>query len=274
MKLTRGSLRWPDLQSLRPRGSFPYALVEGILIVLLAIQGARLVWAMVAPFGPIGNWTAGSAGGAPDDAGNLTRFDPFFRLSAQAGPAVVTSAPIKLFGVRVDQATGGGSAIIATPDGVQSSFGVGEAIMPGMILKAVMADHITVERNGTTEELYLDQSVAAPVAQPGTPPAPVASTQSNLVAPGADALKAGIGFAPRLENGAVTGFLVSPKGDGAAFRAMGLQPGDVLTQINGLGLRSLQDASDAISALSPNGAITLVVERAGTIVTLNARGAK
>src|SRR3546814_15406731 len=42
------------------------------------------------------------------------------------------------------------------------------------------------------------------------------------------ALKACIGFAPRTEDGRVTGLLVQPQGDGSVFRAAGLRPGDVV----------------------------------------------
>ena len=70
----------------------------------------------VAPVGPVGTWKAASGSGGGGDESLLSRFDPFFRGGATSGPAVVTSLAIKLFGVRVDQAMGRGSAIIATPD--------------------------------------------------------------------------------------------------------------------------------------------------------------
>jgi general secretion pathway protein C len=150
-----------------------FRLLEIIVLVFLAVQTARLFWITATPLGPIGEPRRGVQTMQPS-AG----FDPFFRLNAAAGPATVTSLPLKLFGVRVDEAMGGGSAIIEA-DGVQSSFGVGEDVLPGVKLKQVMFDSVLIDRNGASEQLFLDQSIAAPVARPAasvpaavpTPPA-------------------------------------------------------------------------------------------------------
>jgi general secretion pathway protein C len=244
----------------------PYQIVEFSLIALLAVQGARLIWAAVAPVGPVGAWKAAGGAGVSGDATLLTRFDPFFRLGGNTGPAVVTSLAVKLFGVRVDQAMGRGSAIIATPDGVQSSYAVGDEILPGVKLKAVTFEGVTIERGGVDEQIFLDQSVAAPVAQPGTAPAaPAAPPVAGA------ALASEIGFMPRTEKGLVTGFVVSPKGPGTAFRAAGLQEGDVLTAINGQGIRSGEDVTRAMAATPASGIIMLSVERGGKAITLSAK---
>ncbi len=244
----------------------PYQILEFSLIALLAVQGARLIWAAVAPVGPVGEWKAASATGVGGDESLLARFDPFFRGGAASGPAVVTSLAIKLFGVRVDQAMGRGSAIIATPDGVQSSYAVGDEIMPGVKLKAVTIEGVTIDRGGVDEQVFLDQSVAAPVAQTGPVPAPI------VAAPAAGtALASEIGFMPRTEKGQVTGFVVSPKGSGAAFRAAGLKEGDVLTAINGQGIRAAEDVTNAMAATPASGVAMLSVERGGKAITLSAK---
>ena len=155
-----------------------YSGLELALLSLVAIQCARLVWTMVTPVGPIGDWRATSSVpvAAPVDPASFAAFDPFFRLNGDAGPVQVTSLNIKLFGVREDKATGRGSAIISTPDGQQRSFAVGDEIVPGVMLTGVSFDSVTISRNGTAEQLFLDQSTPAPVA--GGAPA-----QQVLVAP-------------------------------------------------------------------------------------------
>ena len=244
----------------------PYQMLEFSLIALLAVQGARLVWAALAPVGPVGDWKASASAGAGGDETLLTRFDPFFRLGGATGPAVVTSLAVKLFGVRVDEAMGRGSAIIATPDGVQSSYAIGDEIMPGVKLKAVTFEGVTIERGGVDEQIFLDQSVAAPVAQPGATPAATAA------APVAGAaLASEIGFMPRTEKGQVTGFVVSPKGSGTAFRAAGLQEGDVLTAINGQTIRSADDVTRAMAGTPLSGMLMLSVERGGIAISLSTR---
>ena len=263
----------------------PQMLLEGALIGLLAWQCARLIWAVATPLGPVGNWKAALPTAAGDTA-LLSRFDPFFRLSPATGPATVTSLAIKLFGVRVDNATGRGSAIIAGPDGIQQSYAVGDEIAPGVRLKSVQFDGITIDRGGAAEQVFLDQSVAAPVAappMPGVPPAAIPSTPPvavppppQAVAPGAGAdraaaLAAGVSMAPRTEKGEVTGMTVSPRGDGAMFNTIGLKPGDVVTQINGTRIHSSGDIATALWQTPASGVATITVERGGNRVTLPAK---
>jgi general secretion pathway protein C len=83
--------------------------------------------------------------------------------------------------------------------------------------------------------------------------------------------RAGIAFAPRLESGAVTGFVVSPQGIGDVFRAVGFQPGDVVTSINGRRVQSVQEAGEAIGGVAAGSTLQLEVERGGKVTTLNMR---
>jgi general secretion pathway protein C len=151
-----------------------YSALELILLSLLAMQCARLVWTIVTPVDPIGDWKAASAlRPAAASPSLLGSFDPFFRLSGDNAPVVVTSLNLKLFGVREDRASGRGSAIISTPDGQQKSFAVGEEIVPGVTLVAVGSDSVTISRSGTQEQLFLDQSTpAGTTSSPATGTAP------------------------------------------------------------------------------------------------------
>ena len=144
MQLKLGA--WP-VPALRGRTKLPFATVAEVVLVL-AIAGASvaLLWALLRPLGPVGRWQAVRGTPVISDPSLLTRFDPFFRNAGAGGPSAVTSLPLKLFGIRLDQAMGRGSAIIATPEGVQSSYAVGDEIVPGVKLKSVAFDHITLER--------------------------------------------------------------------------------------------------------------------------------
>jgi general secretion pathway protein C len=256
--------RWSPRARPAPRAAL-YLVVEGLLIVGIAWAAAALFWTLVRPMGPVGRWSAGGKAVAAADPLILTRFDPFFRTSA-TGPTAVTSLPLKLFGTRLDQAMGRGSAIIATPDGLQSSYAVGDEIVPGVKLKSVAFDSVTIERGGVSEQLFLDQSVAA--SQPGTPGmAALGSPSPTTLTP--QSAGAGIAFTPRMEKGSVTGFVVAPKGTGEAFGASGLQQGDVVTQINGLTVKSADDATRAIGNLPLDGRISFTVDRGGKTVVVS-----
>jgi general secretion pathway protein C len=248
-----------------------YSAAEILLLVLLAVQSARLIWLLLAPLGPVGDWKASSALVAPASSSVLASFDPFFRLSA-GGTVVVTELNLKLHGVREDRATGRGSAIIALPDGRQLSFAVGEEVMPGVTLAAVGFDNVTISRNGTLEQIFLDQSTPATVAGgdtiiTSTPPVPGAPP---MPPPPPSSAGAAINFQPRIAGGGINGIIVSPGGDGGqAFRSAGFVAGDVIVSVNGRRISSLEQARAAIG--QAGGEVNVMVDRGGRAVALRVR---
>jgi general secretion pathway protein C len=249
-----------------------FTALELVLLALLAVQAARLVWALVTPVGPIGDWKPPSALAAAPATAALGDFDPFFRLTDTA-PAVVTGLNLQLFGVREDRATGRGSAIIALPDGTQRSFATGEEIMPGVTLAEVGFDSVTIDRAGTREQIFLDQSqpvpataetptgAAAPAVQPA-PPAPTTNAAPTAAVP--------LNFDPRVGESGVTGLIVTPGSDGGrAFRAAGLQPGDVIVSVNGQRVVSAEQAQSIIAQSGGNA--TVMVDRGGRAVPIRMR---
>lgn len=91
------------------------------------------------------------------DRALLSRVDPFFPSVARTDDSLpVTALPFSLHGVRADSATGRGSAIIATGDGQQMVYAVGDAVSDGVTLAAIAGDHVVLDRGGTREALWLD----------------------------------------------------------------------------------------------------------------------
>lgn len=268
--------RWLRGGKRAPRDVWPLLLV-GLLGALLVWQAVRLLWAIVTPVSPLGAWQPQTAviASPAERRARFASFDPFFRSQAQ-GPAnaTVTALGLTLHGVNINEATGGGSAIIAGEDGVQASYAVGEEVAPGVTLAGVAFDHVVLDRGGARESLFLDQSGDAPVAAPATPlPAPTpeigsapasGQTAGGEISP--SALRAGVGFAPRSEGGRVTGLVVQPQGDGNVFRAAGLRPGDVIRGINGRPIASAADAAALASQFTPGARISLEVERGAGVV--------
>ncbi|MDX3908855.1 MAG: type II secretion system protein N [Sphingobium sp.] len=261
-----------------PRAAVPrlngFAALEWLVLALLAVQIARLIWAVVTPVSSYGAWT-GRQAVIPSVAERLalfTRFDPFFRTpdAATGGSPVVTSLALTVYGIRVNEGSGLGSAIVATPDGIQNSFAVGDEILPGVKLKAVAFDHIVIERGGAEETVFLDQSQAAPVAASDAQPAsgPGQTVPQNIVPQSLTpaAIKSDIGFSPRTEGGRVTGLVLSPKGP--AFQSAGFQPGDIVAQINGRAITSLADLQALQSQIAPGARISMMVERGATTVPI------
>ena len=120
----------------------PGDVLIALALVFAAVQAARLTWTVVTPLAPIGDWkqTAVDIVPASERPALFGSFDPFFRSQQAASSSeVVTSLPLTLFGIRTNEASGGGSAIIAGADGVQNSWSVGETIMPGAVLHSTMS---------------------------------------------------------------------------------------------------------------------------------------
>ena len=252
--------------------SVPVAkLVIGILAILVSIQVARLFWVVVTPVGPLGNWKSVSVNVIPVSARTalFASFDPFFRNDAPAaGAANVTSLNLTLFGIRANESSGGGSAIMAGEDGVQNSYAVGEEVAPGVVLFAVAFDHVILSRGGVKESLYLDQSVPAETVGATGP----ASTSPNPQAPATNGamlnsatLQKSVSFVPRNEGGRVTGFVLQPRDDGTMLRLAGFQDGDVLVAVNG---RPVTSAADIASQIRPGTRLSVEVERGGSKVPI------
>lgn len=230
------------------------------------MQAARLFWAIVTPVGPVGKWRAPSVNVVPASAraALFSGFDPFFRNDQPASDtANVTSLSLTLFGIRANESSGGGSAIIAGEDGVQNSYAVGEEVAPGVVLDAVAFDHVILSRSGVKESLYLDQSVPAETVNPSSSPAPSApgAAATNDVGLNADTIQKSIGFAPRNEGGRVTGLVLQPRDDGTMMRIAGFQAGDIVVAING---RPVSSASDIAAQLKPGARLSVEIERGGS----------
>ncbi|PQM26757.1 type II secretion system protein C [Sphingopyxis lindanitolerans] len=271
VRLPRALPSWLRVGKGAPREALPLLLV-GLLGALLIWQCVRLFWTLVVPLSPLGAWQPQTAviASPAERRALFSSIDPFFRTAPQ-GPAsaTVTALGLTLFGVNLNEATGGGSAIIAGEDGVQASYAVGDEVAPGVTLAGVAFDHVLLDRAGTRESLFLDQSGEAPVANPALP-APTPEIGSTAAPPSGEmspaALKAGVGFAPRTENGKITGLVVQPQGDGAVFRAAGLKPGDVVRSVNGRPISSAGDAAALANQFTPGARLSIEVERGASVV--------
>ncbi len=247
------------------------SLVLGVLALLLSFQTARLFWSVLTPVGPLGNWRSAPVNIVPpsERAALFSGFDPFFRNDAvAAGTDNVTSLSLKLFGIRSNESSGGGSAIIAGEDGIQNSFAVGEEVAPGVTLDSVAFDHVILSRGGVKESLYIDQSVPAETVNPAATPAsgtPSTTSTDGGVGLNAETLQKSVGFAPRNEGGRVTGLVLQPRDDGTMLRMAGFRAGDVVVTVNG---RPVSSAADIASQLRPGARLSVEVERGGSKVPI------
>lgn len=252
--------------------------VEVALALLLLVQLGRLVWIVAEPRDTVAASTSPSAAVAPADLAVLQRFDAFFRTGGQSSLAEASAAgsgQMRLYGLRSD-GSGGGSAIIGLADGRQVSVGVGEEVEPGLVLRGVGPDYVTLARGASVSRLiFSDLPVGvAPVPPPPlgpqtvTPPAPPPPAATPTVASVDPArLITQAGLRPRMRGLRMDGFTVSGSGDAAVLRAAGLQAGDVILAVNGQPLDSLERIAALRGQLANSTGAELRYERDGAVQT-------
>ena len=277
------NMRWSDfIRRARPAQAKAASdfgqWIEAALLVLLMIQIARLLWALVTPVGLFGEWRAREPVIVSADARQalFAGFDPFFRTGAAIGAAgaqQVTTLPLKLYGTSVNEASGQGTAIIANESDEQSSYAVGDEIAPGVVLKAVAFDHVVIQRGGASETLYIDQSSGDIAGDDGAAPAN-APASPGLAAPPPhglepDGLISALNLAPRTEGGKVTGIVVGAQGDNEAAALAGFRAGDIIVQVNGRPVTSAGDLNALRGAIRPGARLSFMVERGAATVPIS-----
>ena len=247
-------------------------VVEAALILLLLVQGGRLIWLFAAP-----TPQAAQARPLPEvDLGVLSRFDAFFRNGgggAEAAPS--DGGGLTLFGVRADGA-GGGSAIIGLSDGRQVSVGAGEELEPGLKLTSVAPDHVMLSRGGAPFRLdFPDMVSGVASAAPATTVQPAASTPEPAPVEGVvvdpQRLIAQAGLRPRIQGLGINGLTVSASGDGGELRNAGLRSGDVILSVNGTALNSPQALAALRGQLADAPSAQIQFERDGQVRSTTVR---
>ena len=245
--------------------------VTAILVIAIAYQLSSLTWTLVPGSMPVAAPVPRATGGAAPaaDYSVLTNSHLFGEADEQAAPAVtaVVDAPdttlsLTLTGIVAEEGDpGGGSALIEGNRGDSKTYYSGHTIenADGATLHSVYADRVLIDRNGRLETLRLPKELRASAGSPmGMPPLPQAAQPAPLrevISDNAARLGDIIRPVPHVQEGQMIGFRVNPGRDRAAFEALGLQPGDVVTDINGTvlddpsqGLQVFQSLGEATQA--------------------------
>ena len=247
--------------------------LTAVLVIAIAYQLATLTWALVP-----GSTPAAAPAPRPVDAGGtapattdysvLTGAHLFGHAAEQAevaAPAVVdapdTTLSLTLRGILSKEGDPNGSVLIESRN-EQKTYYVGQAIdgAEGTKLHSVYADRVLLDRGGgRIETLRLPKELSAGTPM-GMPSLPQAQPQPQAAAPLRDVITDNaarltdiVRLAPHVQEGQVVGFRVNPGRDRATFDALGLQAGDVVTDINGT---VLDDPSQGLQVLQSLGEST------------------
>lgn len=202
-----------------------------------------------------------------------------------------TKLNLTLTGVVASTIEDGGAAIIAR-NNTQNTYGLGDKIDGTQAtLHKVFSDRVIISNRGVKETLMLDgidYAEANKAAQQRQvtrqdAPKPVTATQqiAPTLAPAVIAQKAKelranpskfadlLTISPKREGNQLVGYQLAPGKDKAFFTAAGLQPGDVVTNINGLDLSNPRDAIKAMQSLQNAQILDLSLLRQGQALSLS-----
>ena len=257
---------------------------SGLLVVLLGWYGAGLVWAIL-PGTPDFDWservplTTAPVMTAPQDSGidfiAIADSHLFGEADAAAPPTTAVSAPetrlnLKLLGTIAASDDSIAHAII-TDDRKQTNVYFVEDPVPGnATLHEVFPDRVILKRGGAYETLRLPKefkgSAASASRSNAAMPASVRASMSNRSAGSANPppITEIIRPQPYMPNGQLKGYRIYPGRDRRAFSALGLRPGDLVTEINGAKLDNIRSSMDVFRTLGENTQMSVVIERNGT----------
>lgn len=173
-------------------------------------------------------------------------------------------------------------AIIADSTGTEKVYFVKDSIPGGASLERVQADRVVLRRGGQLEVLRLprlseggtSQPAAAASARPAVlrsmAPSPAENVQTAMERQAGGFLDV-VRPQPFMPNGQLRGYRVYPGPNRQQFGALGLRPGDLVTEINGLPLNNPAQGMEVFRSLGDATELTVTVERDGqpNVLSLN-----
>jgi general secretion pathway protein C len=268
------------------------AVAAVIVVLLIAWHGAQLIWSLM-PGKAEFDWSQRPANIART-ANPGVAADANFRAIATAhlfGEADMTESTevVKAPETRLNLALRGtfaadddsiAHAIIASGSKEANVYFVDDSLPGGATLHEVHVDRVILERGGAFETLRLPKKsqklglTRSPSASSSLPNRPVPGSPSQSAGFNASAFTEIIRPQPFMPNGKLSGYRVYPGRDRRTFAALGLRPGDLVTEINGNKLDNLQNGMDAFRGLGDATQMTVTIERNGTSMQLTLDSSK
>jgi general secretion pathway protein C len=255
---------------------------------------ARLAWGILPGAGtgsappPTATVTASGSGGGGQatDLGGLTRlhlFGEVERKPQQTRPEGPIDAPetklnLTLRGILYNYDPEFARAIIADAKNKDEFYRIGDELPGGATLDGIYQDRVILLRNGRHEALRLPEEGLETASSDGAGSSATARRASGggsggetqalnrfrqeLVDNPAQAQKYFQGR-PFRENGEMVGFQIQPGPDPRVFEMVGLQPGDIVTQVGDVEINSPEKGFEVFDALASSNQVTITVLRDG-----------
>ncbi len=221
------------------------------------------------------------------DYSHISSAHLFGKYQQTETPAVTTNAPetrlnLVLRGVLAATPMEMASAIISMgKGGKEDTYSVGDKVSSATI-REIHADRVILSRGGRLETLRMPKDSASDLIKSAPASDNQQTTDIDTSSPGkalSDIRKQIIRnptsfsqFAipqPYKENGQLKGYRLKPKGDRRLFESVGLQPDDIVIDVNGIKLNNPSSGLKAIRKLQNAKQVDIIVLRQGAEVPLH-----
>lgn len=257
-------------------------VVAGLAVIGIAWQAAQLTWLILTPKTQI---TAGSAPvvmatpAARTTATNTqTIADAHLFGLPSATPSAAdpsnlpqTQMSLVLAGTIAFNDPEAGYAIVGENAANAKFYKVGATINGAARLHSVYSDRVIIERNGTLETLVLPRgpgSFIAPAPRTGVNDTTIADNLRRLATSNPSALGQLLRAQPVFTNGVQKGYRVYPARDRLQFTRLGLQPGDLITAVNGTPLDDPNRSNEILNTMTSSSSVNVTIERNGAVQQL------
>jgi general secretion pathway protein C len=187
-------------------------------------------------------------------------------LDPSAAPE--TTLSLELLGTIASESTEESYALIHERGQDTKVYAIGDNITRGAKLHAVYRDSVLLDRGGKLEALRLPKEESTGAAQPRTSSLRTQKTLSkpsvaNVIADNADKLTDVLRPQPVFADGQQRGYRLYPGRDRRTFAALGLRPGDLVTEINGTALNDPASGMEIFKSMGEATSVTVTLERNG-----------
>ncbi len=272
-------------------GRWLAVIVNVALVLALARAMAVLTWRLVPQREPLSatvsvpHIMAGSgpaAGAVPSPAEEIAKWHlfgtPVAPTAVQAPQAVPEEVPetnlkLRLVGVAASSDAGSALAIIVDPAGQEQPYQVGDQLPGGAVLYAVQSDRVLLRRKGRLETLKLPVETSGGVSASGG----VRGSDADGALRGVrDTLRSNpreligkVSIQPVRQDGEMMGYRLGTGVELGLLEQLGLQSGDVVTNVNGVALDSPSQGAAAMRQLTSSERVTVELLRGGQPHTLS-----
>jgi len=276
----------------------------GALACFLAAQGANSVLAALLTSTPSGDPIPAAPEAPPlgqaltdreiiltRNLFNASTLTPASALALQEEDLEATQLPLTLLGTAAAEQPELSWAAIQDSESQQTlTLRIGDSVLnqaqvPQAQVRRIERKRIVLEENGALRELALEEPADLPTTQPPPPPVRASRVPSRRpmarplpeLASGADEgarsparLFSEARILPKYDAGQMVGVQVSAIKPGSLFEKMGIEDGDVITELNGIRIDSPEQSAKILLELTRSESFTIQVNGQSGTRTLSA----